>query len=185
MICNQFGESFSSWILKWCVWPVLFLFHLMDPHCLSCCCVTRGCKVLRVQALTVSSVHLRVGWAQRVALLLIQNCAQLRCFSHMCFSSFHYEGTNEHFLLMMAHLCIRGKLLSCVWLFVTLDCSRPGSCPRDSPGKNTGVGLSCPPPGNLPDPGIEPASLVSSALAGGFFTSSATWEAPLMMVIEA
>ena len=26
-------------------------------------------------------------------------------------------------------------------------------------------GLPCPPPGDLPDPGIEPASLMSSALA--------------------
>ena len=32
-------------------------------------------------------------------------------------------------------------------------------------------------PGNLPSPGIEPVSLLSLALAGGFFTSSATWEA--------
>ena len=31
-------------------------------------------------------------------------------------------------------------------------------------------GLPFPSPGHLPDPGIEPASLVSSALAGGFFT---------------
>ena len=38
-------------------------------------------------------------------------------------------------------------------------------------------GLSCPPPGDLPDPGIEPMSLVSPALAGGFFTISAPWEA--------
>ena len=30
-------------------------------------------------------------------------------------------------------------------------------------------------PGDLPDPGIEPASLPSPALAGGFFTTSATW----------
>ena len=33
-------------------------------------------------------------------------------------------------------------------------------------------GLPCPPPGDLPDPGIEPTSLRSSALAGGFFTTS-------------
>ena len=39
-------------------------------------------------------------------------------------------------------------------------------------------GLPCPPPGVLPDPGIEPKSLTSSALAGRFFTTSATWEAP-------
>ena len=28
-----------------------------------------------------------------------------------------------------------------------------------------------PTPGDLPDPGIEPASLVSSGLAGGFFST--------------
>ena len=38
-------------------------------------------------------------------------------------------------------------------------------------------GLPCPPPGDLPDPGIEPESLMSPALALGFFTTSATWEA--------
>ena len=38
-------------------------------------------------------------------------------------------------------------------------------------------GLPCPPLGDLPIPGIEPASLTSPALAGGFFTTSATWEA--------
>ena len=29
--------------------------------------------------------------------------------------------------------------------------------------------------GDLPDPGIKPAPFVSPALAGGFFTTSATW----------
>ena len=38
-------------------------------------------------------------------------------------------------------------------------------------------GLPCPPPWDLPDTGIEPTSLMSPALAGGFFTTSATWEA--------
>ena len=33
-------------------------------------------------------------------------------------------------------------------------------------------GLPCPPPGNLPDPGMEPESLMSPALAGGFFTTA-------------
>ena len=32
-------------------------------------------------------------------------------------------------------------------------------------------GLPCPPPGDLPDPGIEPASVASPALAGRFFTT--------------
>ena len=40
-------------------------------------------------------------------------------------------------------------------------------------------GLPCPPPpGDLPDPGIKPAFLMSPALADGFFTTSTIWEAP-------
>ena len=49
-------------------------------------------------------------------------------------------------------------------------------------------GLPCPPPGDLPDPGIELVLLTSTcvdrqvlrlpALTGRFFTASATWEAP-------
>ena len=42
-------------------------------------------------------------------------------------------------------------------------------------------GLPFPPPGDLPDPGIESASLASPAFAGRFFTTSATWEAPLVV----
>ena len=36
-------------------------------------------------------------------------------------------------------------------------------------------GLPCPPPGDLPDPGIKPVFLTSPAVAGG---DSATWKAP-------
>ena len=38
-------------------------------------------------------------------------------------------------------------------------------------------GWPCPPPGDLPNSGIEPAFLMSPALAGGLFTTSGTWEA--------
>ena len=38
-------------------------------------------------------------------------------------------------------------------------------------------GLPCPPPGDLPDPGMESTSLTCAALAGGFFFTSAMWEA--------
>ena len=47
-------------------------------------------------------------------------------------------------------------------------------CPWDFPGKNTGVGCC----GLLQ--GLEPMSLVPSALAGGFFTTCATWESLLL-----
>ena len=44
-------------------------------------------------------------------------------------------------------------------------------------------GLLCPSPGNLPNPGIEPISLMSPALAGGFFTTRATWASQVAISI--
>ena len=41
--------------------------------------------------------------------------------------------------------------------------------------------LPYPPPGDLPDLGIELTSLQSHAVAGRFFTTSATWEAHMHM----
>ena len=41
--------------------------------------------------------------------------------------------------------------------------------------------LPYPPTGDLPNLGIETASLISPALAGGFFITSATWEAHKIM----
>ena len=40
-------------------------------------------------------------------------------------------------------------------------------------------GLPCPPPGNLPDPGIKSKSLKSPGLAGRLLTTGATWETHL------
>ena len=37
-------------------------------------------------------------------------------------------------------------------------------------------GLTCSPPGDLPDPGIHTVSLMSPALSGRFFSTSDTWE---------
>ena len=49
-------------------------------------------------------------------------------------------------------------------------------------GQEYWSGLPGPPPGVLPDPGIEPESLKSPALAGRFFTTSTTWEALLKYI---
>ena len=37
--------------------------------------------------------------------------------------------------------------------------------------------VAMPSSGDLPDPGMEPTSLMSPALAGGIFTTSTVWEA--------
>ena len=50
--------------------------------------------------------------------------------------------------------------------------------PLEFPRQEYWSGLSFPTPGDLPNPGIKPTSLASPALAGGFFTTSATQKAP-------
>ena len=62
----------------------------------------------------------------------------------------------------------------------TVACQAPLSM-RFS-GQEYWIGLPCPPPGDLPDPGIESMSLISPALGGGFFVKSATWEALLVPI---
>ena len=52
----------------------------------------------------------------------------------------------------------------------SMDCSPPDSS-VGFPRQEYWSGLPFPPPGDLPDPGIEPVSLVPPALAGGFFTT--------------
>ena len=76
--------------------------------------------------------------------------------------------------------CVHAKsLLSCLTLCNPVDCSPPGFSVHGIIQARSG--LSCPPPGDLPDPGIKPMSLMSPALAGGFFSTiaSATWEAQI------
>ena len=73
-------------------------------------------------------------------------------------------------------------MLSCLSharLFVT-----PWTIARQTPlskqfsGQEGWSGLLLPPRGDLPDSGIEAASLVSPALAGGLFITSPSWEVP-------
>ena len=65
------------------------------------------------------------------------------------------------------------SLFSCVRLFAT-----PWTVARQArfSRQEHWSGLPCSPPGNILHPGIEPVSLISPALAGGFFTTSATWK---------
>ena len=63
------------------------------------------------------------------------------------------------------HLCLCLCAQSCLTLCNPMACSLPGfSVHGDFPGKNTGRGCHFLLQGNLPDPGIKLASLVSPAL---------------------
>ena len=61
---------------------------------------------------------------------------------------------------------------SCLTLCNPMDCSPPGSSVHEEFSRQEfWSGVPFPPPGDLPDPGVEPGSLVSSSLAGGSFTT--------------
>ena len=63
--------------------------------------------------------------------------------------------------------------LSHVRLFITLwTVAQQAPLSMGFPRQEYCSGLPFPTPGHLPDPGIEPESPVSPALAGGFFTAA-------------
>ena len=87
-----------------------------------------------------------------------------------------------NFMLFVSY--VRAKSLqSCLTLRDPMSCGLPGSSvqgilqARILKWVAMWNGLPCLPPGALPDQGIKLASLLFPALAGGFFTTSATWEA--------
>ena len=65
-----------------------------------------------------------------------------------------------------------------------MDCSPQAALSMGFPRQEYWSGLPFPPPQDLPNPGIEPVSLISLALAGGFFTASITWEPQLTEQVQ-
>ena len=71
--------------------------------------------------------------------------------------------------------CCCAQMLSRVWLFVTpWTVPRPAPLSMGFPRQECWSRLPFPSPGDLPHPGME---LASPALAAGFLTTGATWEA--------
>ena len=64
-----------------------------------------------------------------------------------------------------------------VWLWNPMDCGPPSSSVHGIHQARILERVAMPSSRGLPDSGIKPASLMSPTLAGGFFTTSATWEA--------
>ena len=75
-------------------------------------------------------------------------------------------------------MCVHAKSLQlCPTLYNPMDCSLPGSSVHRILQARTLEWVAMPSSRDLPNPGIKPISLNSPALAGGFSTTSATWEA--------
>ena len=70
------------------------------------------------------------------------------------------------------HTCVLSLQL-CRLFMIPQTVARQGPLSMGFSRQENWSRLPCPPPGDLPNPGIEP----TSSLAGEFFTTSATWEA--------
>ena len=72
-------------------------------------------------------------------------------------------------ILLYVFMCVCAQLLSRVWLFMTpWTVAHQTPLSLELPMQEYWSELLYPPPGDLPNPGIEP---MSPALAGGFFTT--------------
>ena len=84
--------------------------------------------------------------------------------------------------------CVRVCVLSHfwhVWLFVTLwTIARQAPLSMGFSRWEYWSGFPCPSSGDLPNPGIEPTSLMSLVLADGFFTTGAIWEAWTLHILS-
>ena len=73
-------------------------------------------------------------------------------------------------------LCLL-NCFSCVRLCDRMTIARQAPLSMGFSRQEYWSGLPFPTPGDLPNPEVEPASLMSPALAGRFFTTGAPWEA--------
>ena len=91
------------------------------------------------------------------------------------------SGGSPFFKKIISTFCATCYVLSrfnCVRLCNLMDFRPPCYSVHGFSRQEYWSGLPHPPPGDLPDLGIESTFLMSPSLAGGFFTTSTTWEAP-------
>ena len=86
------------------------------------------------------------------------------------------EGEQE-FWIKITHCMCAKSLQSCLTLCDTMNHSPPGSSVHGILQERILEWVAVPSSRDIPNSGIEPASLICPALAGRFFTTSKTWEA--------
>ena len=103
----------------------------------------------------------------------------IQSFSSCSLSDWRYKCIRYKLIKLEVYVCV----LSCfshVQLFMTLwTVAYQAPLSIGLSKQEYQSGLPCPPPGDLPDPAVKPTCLMSPSLAGSFFTTSATWEAPI------
>ena len=95
----------------------------------------------------------------------------------MIFPDITVASRNSHIRVLLTKISKCAQLLSCVRLLAAAwTVAHQPPLPMEFSRQEYWSGLPFPPPGDLPYSGIERTSLTSHALAGGFFTTSASWK---------
>ena len=97
----------------------------------------------------------------------------VECTKQACVPPRHRPAASVHLELEAVRACLVALVVSDFATLWTVACQ--ASLSMGFSRQEYWSGLPFPPPGDLPDPGIKP---ISPALAGVFFTTSTTWEAP-------
>ena len=92
---------------------------------------------------------------------------------------------SSNFIIMICVCVCALSHFRCVQLFATLwTVAQQAPLSMGFSRQEYWSGLSCLPPGDLPNPGSETMSLTPPALAGRLFTTSATWEAQQFLISQ-
>jgi len=168
------NRGWDGWMASLTQWTWVWVnLGVSDRQGSLACYSTWGCKE--------SDMTEWLNWTELYMNRAIY-CMDSSAFDSFCLTLYlfiHVFKTVVYF-----YCCMRGCVPSCfsrVQLFVTpwtAACQAPLSIGFSR--QEYCSGLPFPPPENLPDPGIELMSLMSPTLVGGFFTTSATWEVPLL-----
>ena len=163
-------------------------------HVYACMCV-RACVCMyvcasvcvRVCACVCSCVRVCVRVRARVC-VCVRACAYVcACVRvHVCVRVFVRVCAC---VCTCVRACVRACACVCVCVYVCAhaqsselcnprDCGPPGSSVHETLQARIWGGLPCPPPGDLPDLGIEPASPECPPVAGGFFTTAPPGKLP-------
>ena len=81
------------------------------------------------------------------------------------------------YIYIYLKVCVRAKWLQSQFFVTLWTVAHQAPLSMGFSRQEFWSGLPCPPPVDLPHTRTEPKFLISPALAGGFFTTSATWEA--------
>ena len=172
---------------------LLDLFHHLFIH--ACCCnMQNGLSVLKIKMSCIFlSKNSWLHWIFSSSALLfhIMSTSSMGLYLQKPCAPWARDASFQvvlHLIMLNVSLtfriiCIWGAFTpfsSCMWSWVRLqpgDCSLPGSSVHGILRTRALKWVVMPFFRESPKPGIQAESLISRVLAGGFFTTSATWEA--------